>query len=199
MKIFLTTVLLVMVIMLGFTGISEAQDCRELIGTWNINATVTSTEIEGSIDIGETDKTIFNFSNVEDDVAVGYEFHDECPDGDRINGIWNPTLGQYVISWPYITVTWDHNGEELPYVSIFCYCNIDGDHMYGELDCIYFKCHIEGLRVLGTEWVPLCTTDQPYFNIDTHILSLPTVCINGETYEDIAVILNSDGTWGIAE
>ena len=196
-KLFMTILLAIM--FTGLTGVSQGQDCRELIGTWNINVTVTSTEIENSIDIGETDKTVFNFSNVKDDIAVGYEFHDECPDGDQINGIWNPTLGQYVISWPLIEFTWDHNGEELPYVSIFGYCNINGDYMYGELDCIYFKCRLEGLRVPGTEWITTCSTDQPYFNIDTHILSLPTVCINGETFEDIHVILNSDGTWGIAE
>ena len=187
-----------MVFTLGFTGISQAQDCRELIGTWNITITVTSTEIKGTVNVGETDSTVFNFTDIKDEMAVGYEFY---PDTivDQINGIWNPVLEQFVISWPLIEVTWDHNGEELPEVSIFGYCNIDGDHMYGELDCTYFKCHLEGLRVPGTEWTPTCSTDQPYFNIDTHILSLPTVCINGETYEDIAVILNSDGTWGIAE
>jgi len=202
MKIFLTTVLLVMVIMLGFTGISEAQDCRDLIGTWNIDAVVTWTKINGTVNVGDSDSTVYDFTKVENEEAKGHEFYDYAESwdiGDGIQGVWNPTLGKFVISWPFSESSWEHNGEELPYVDVYGYVSVDGDQMWGELDCTYCKARLVGTRVPGTEWTLTCSKDQPSFDMNTYILSLPALCIDGKIYENISVILNADGTWGIAE
>jgi hypothetical protein len=161
--------LLVMVLVLAVCSPVLATDFSVLLGTWNLTTKgmAFGEEIEGH--------PIWTFTDTTADSAIGYNHLN-----DTVLATWDGIRGQFRVS----TV-----GNDLVF-----YVTVMGDRMVGETD----STSLLGLwTVEGTKEGASCPTDTTTFDLQTLILTMPSVCINGQTYNNIKLRLNLDGTWEV--
>ena len=165
------------VVMLGFNGVSQATDFSVLEGTWDI--TITTPDIKNDF-TGEiifpahTSKSVLDVTEWNENAAIGNW------ESKQVNITWNSFRGQFKV-------------ETIESWSKIYYITVVGNHLNGTYT--EFLWPVKGTKRISVE--PTCPIAQPYFTLETNILYLPTGCINGEIFEDVSVVLNSDGTWNV--
>jgi len=175
MKQLLKTIFITLVFVFSMTGISKAVDFSVLLGTWD---GVIHFGSVGTVNFPDGHTTM-TFTEITPNGAIGYDKFEE-----PLAVSWMPDQNQFKIIDPAD-----------PYAYPF-YVTVTGNYMYGDF----------GNRASGwgdpspfnaTKRIETCPTYQPTFDLESSVLTLPTVCIDGKIYQNIQIRLKMDGTWDI--
>lgn len=173
MKQLFKTIFITLVFIFSMTGISKAVDFSVLLGTWD--GAIHFAKI-GALDSFDW-RTTMTFTEITPNGATGYD------EFGPLAVSWMPDQNQFKIINPT-----DPN--KYPYR-----VTVTGNYMYGDYGHDDILDNPEPFN--ATKRIETCPTYQPTFDLESSVLTLPTVCIDGKTYQNIQIRLKMDGTWDI--
>ena len=176
MRQLLKNVFIVLFFIISTVSFCHAVDFSVLLGTWN--GTIFFKGMSAPLDKANISMT---FTEITPNGATGYDNYNKV-----IAASWMPNLNKFRIIDPTSPI-------DYPY-----YVTVTGNYMYGDYG-YRSSLYITANPFTATKITDTCPTNQPTFDIESSILTLPTLCINGTTYQNIKIQFNMDGTWSIQQ
>lgn len=157
----------------GMPSLSVAVDFSTLLGTWEGVSQTTLLGEPFEVDF------IWTITEASDNFAIGHRGHTIDSSEESFVVHWDASRGQF----------------KLEDIGVYFF-NVVGNRMTGTVE------FFEGGTINATKNTDCLfeSIDVTGFNLNTSVLTLPTVCIGGTTYRlNLQIKLNADGTWEIVQ